>query len=330
MLKGFLISNLIALGCLSYGQQAKWTLNGLAQGTSYHLTYYADGFSVSKSEIDSILHVIDLSMSLYNSKSTISLFNKADSGITLDSHMLAVIQRSWELNQKSNGVFDITIGPLVGLWGFGPYAAKSIPQKGMVDSVLQFVGMDKLQLDGNILKKHDVRTQVDLNGIAQGYSVDVLCHFLDRKKIDNYLVELGGEIRVKGYRYGDKNNPFSIAIESPETGTYADVVLELTNAAVTTSGSYRQVKKSNGLHIHHHINPKDGYPIQNSVVSVTVIAPTAMDADGYDNVFMALTPTESVDLANSLNDIEVYVIYKDKDQFGEAFSEGFYNYVKNN
>ncbi|NGM63825.1 FAD:protein FMN transferase [Sphingobacterium sp. SGR-19] len=322
------ILSLITLGCFAYGQQPKFIINGQAQGTSYRIQYYAPNSIVSKIEIDSVLNVIDRSMSLYDKQSLISAFNGGDKSIVLDDHMTNVVKRSFDLNRISNGFFDITVMPLVSLWGFGPDRINTFPQPQTIDSILQFVGMDKLVLDGNILIKKDKRVQVDLNGIAQGYSVDVISQFMDSRGIGSYLVELGGEIKVKGYK--DVNIPFEIAIESPRNGKYSNVILQLTDKGVTTSGNYRRAFDLEGRRIHHHINPHDGYPVQNNVASVTVIAPTAMDADGYDNVFMAMTPEEGVNLANRLNDIEVYIIYKDNDRFKEAFSTGFYRYVKNN
>lgn len=319
---------LTCLGCCAYAQQPKFTIDGKAQGTSYHILYYAPNAVVSKMEIDSVLHVIDKSMSLYDDQSLITSFNKSKEGLELDEHMKKVVKRSFDLNQESNGLFDITVMPLVNLWGFGPSRIHTFPQRQTIDSLLQFVGMDKLVLNGNMLTKGDKRVQVDLNGIAQGYSVDVIAQFLDDKKVDNYLVELGGEIKVKGYK--DVNLPFEIAIESPQNGKYSNVILQLTDRAVTTSGNYRRAFDLEGRRIHHHINPQDGYPIQNNVTSVTVIAPTAMDADGYDNVFMALTPEQGIDIANRLEDIDVYIIYQDKDRFKEAFSANFHRYVKNN
>lgn len=328
MLKAVCILCLISLGCVAYGQQPKFIIDGQAQGTSYRIQYYGPNSIVSKPEIDSVLNVIDRSMSLYDNQSLISAFNKADESVELDDHMANVVRRSFDLNRMSNGAFDITVMPFVGLWGFGPNRIDAFPQSQTIDSILQFVGMDKLVLDGNTLIKKDKRVQVDLNGIAQGYSVDVISQFLDSRGIESYLVELGGEIKVKGYK--EANVPFEIAIESPQNAKYSNVVLQLTDKAVTTSGNYRRAFDLEGRRIHHHINPHDGYPIQNNVASVTVIAPTAMDADGYDNVFMAMTPEDGVNLANKLEDIEIYIIYKDNAGFKEAFSAGFHRYVKNN
>lgn len=316
------------LSYCAYAQQPKFVINGQAQGTSYSIQYYAAESVVSNVEIDSILNVIDQSMSLYDDQSLICNFNRADTGLELDEHMASVVRKAFDIYEISEGMFDISVMPLVDLWGFGPNRIKAFPSQHAIDSVLQFVGMDKLVLEGNRLSKKDKRVQIDLNGIAQGYSVDVLAHFLESRDVENYLVELGGEIRAKGYK--DVNAPFEIAIESPQGAENSTVVLQLTDKAITTSGNYRRAYDYEGRRIHHHINPRDGYPIQNNIVSVTVVAPTAMEADAYDNVFMALPLEKGLALANRLKDVEIYIIYKENEQFKEISSVDFSDYLKNN
>lgn len=328
MIKSLSIIFLIALGCSTYGQQPKFVINGQAQGTSYGIQYYAPDSIVSKMEFDSILAVIDRSMSLYDNQSLISMFNRTETHVELDEHISTVLKRAFDIHRISEGVFDVTVMPLVGLWGFGTERIKALPQQQTIDSTLQFVGMDKLILEERVLKKKDSRLKIDLNGIAQGYSVDVLCDFLDDRGIGNYLVELGGEIKVKGYK-GDKR-AFEVGIERPSASEDSTLILQLTDRAVTTSGNYRRAFNFEGKRIHHHIDPRNGYPVQNSVASVTVIAPTAMDADAYDNVFVALPVTESLALANKLDDIEIYLVYKEGEQFKTAFSDGFSRYIKHN
>lgn len=328
MLKSLFIAYLISLGSFVYAQQSKIIIDGQAQGTSYQIQYFASKSVVSKGEIDSILNVIDQSMSLYDDHSLISAFNRADNDLELDEHMANVVKQSFAIYDISDGMFDISVMPLVDLWGFGPNSIQGFPLQHSIDSVLQFVGMDKLILKGNKLIKKDQRVQIDLNGIAQGYSVDVLADFLDSKGVENYLVELGGEIKAKGYKDGDL--PFEIAIERPQTEVGSAVVLQLTDKAITTSGNYRRAFDYEGRRIHHLINPQDGYPIQNDIASVTVIAQTTMEADAYDNVFMTMPLEAGLALANRLKDVDVYIIYKENEQFKEIYSKGFSDYIKNN
>ena len=302
-------------------------MNGQGQGTTYHLKYYADRQCITSLQIDSILAVIDESMSLYKESSLISQFNRDEQNtVVMDEHMQRVIRRSFAISKESKGIFDITVQPLVSLWAFGPQRISKLPQQNAIDSALRFVGMEKLVQKGKILKKSKPGVRIDLNGIAQGYTVDVLADFLDSRDITNYIVELGGEIRAKGFK--EQGAPFEIAIERPNGAEQSTFTLQLTNKAITTSGNYRQSFDSKGVKIHHHISPIDGYPLQNNVASVTVIARTAMDADGYDNVFMALSPKQGIELADRLNDIEVYIIYKDEQGYKEVFSKGFSRYIK--
>ncbi|MFD1770609.1 FAD:protein FMN transferase [Sphingobacterium suaedae] len=328
-MRGIFIWIFVNLGCCAFAQQPKFVIDGLAQGTTYRMSYFAPKEVVEKYEIDSILRSIDESMSLYKQTSRITQFNSstADEGFMMDPHMKNVVHRSIAVYRESDGLFDITVKPLVGLWGFGPERIGKAPTAEQIDSVLTFVGMKKLKLRKGKLWKTDPRVSIDLNGIAQGYSVDVLADFLEDRGVTDYIVELGGEIRTKGYKEG--HQPFEVAIERPIGAERSTFMLQLTDKAVTTSGNYRRAFDFEGRKIHHHINPFDGYPLQNSVASVTVLARTAMDADAYDNVFMALSPQEGVRLADRLKNIEVYIIYKDGETFKELFSKGFSIYIKN-
>ncbi|MGO3109063.1 FAD:protein FMN transferase [Sphingobacterium sp. JB170] len=327
MLNRIVISLILSLGCSAYAQQPSFVIDGRGQGTTYHLKYYAERSMITREQIDSILAKIDDSMSLYKESSIISKFNGTAQGmVTMDAHMQKVIKRSFAISKESRGIFDITVQPLVSLWGFGPKRVTKMPSQPTIDSVLQYVGMEKLALHGNTLKKKTPGIRIDLNGIAQGYTVDVLADFLASNNIKNYIVELGGEIRAKGHK--EKGAPFEIGIERPVGAEQNSFRLQLTDRAITTSGNYRHSFDKEGIKVHHHLSPFTGYPLQNNVASVTVIADTAMDADGYDNVFMALPPHEGIALANRLKGIEVYIIYKDEKGYKEVFSKGFSRYIK--
>lgn len=329
VLRGVYILLLLSLNCFAFAQYPRFLIEGAAQGTSYQLQYYAPRELIRKAEIDSVLRVIDRSMSLYEPTSLISAFNNPEtlSWFEMDEHMTNVVKRSFEVHKRSGGMFDITVKPLVSLWGFGPKRPKQMPERADIDSTLQFVGMDRLELRKRKLRKRDGRISIDLNGIAQGYSVDVLAGFMERRGIENYIIELGGEIRTSGHKGGGE--PFNVAIERPEGVAASPFILALRDKAVTTSGSYRRAFDFEGKKIHHHINPFDGYPLQNDIASVTVIAETAMDADAYDNVFMALTPEEGIRLADRLKGIEVYIIHRKDGTFKEVFSKGFLKFIKN-
>src|SRR5690606_32682964 len=183
-----------------------------------------------------------------------------------------------------------------------------IPDTATIRETMEHVGMDKLRLSGKTLKKKAPKVEVDLNGIAQGYTVDVLHDFLLKKKIASFIVEVGGEIRA----YGTKpdQSTFKVLVQRPEQAIGgSDHILELRNKAVTTSGSYEKFRKVKDYRFSHHMDPKTGFPIKSQIISVTVVANTAMEADAYDNVFIAMKPEDAISFANSKNIIDIYLMY---------------------
>jgi thiamine biosynthesis lipoprotein len=199
-----LIISLFLLACCFFEApiQQEFTIQGLAQGTTYQIHYFADSAKASKRNIDSILLKIDSSMSLYKNYSLISQFNRSEKGIRLDNHFITVIKKSITISKDTKGLFDITVAPLVQLWGFGPTAIEAYPDSSTVLHTLKNVGMKNLILKGAELKKKKPLVTIDLNGIAQGYSVDVVAGYLDQLGITSYIVEIGGEVFVKGHKPG--------------------------------------------------------------------------------------------------------------------------------
>ena len=323
---------MILIGCCAYGQQPisalqKHELYGRAQGTTYTISYYAPTASITQSSIDSIFAVIDQSMSLYKKDSQISRFNEPNTvELKLDPHMLKVMKESFRVYKDSKGLFDVTVMPLVSLWGFGPKEVIDIPDSLTIRETMEHVGMDKLRLWGKTLKKKNPKVEVDLNGIAQGYTVDVLHDFLLKKKIASFIVEVGGEIRA----YGTKpdQSTFKVLVQRPEQAIGgSDHILELRNKAVTTSGSYEKFRKVKDYRFSHHMDSKTGFPIQSQIISVTVVANTAMEADAYDNVFIAMKPEDAISFANSKNIIDIYLMYLEEGTVKEAQSAGFKKYL---
>jgi Membrane-associated lipoprotein involved in thiamine biosynthesis len=226
----------------------KIRLEGPAQGTQFHITYFASDSLVRRSEVDRILTMIDLSMSIYRKDSKISLFN-ADSvmSIVMDSHMAKVIAASFRYHKLSNGQFDITIAPLVNLWGFGANKSQISPDSATVLKAKELVGMHYLKVKGNRLIKKKKGVKIDVNGIAQGYTVDVLADYLERKGIANYMVEVGGEIRTSGSPPGGKG--FSIGIVQPDEDNGDELmtaVVQLNEGALTTAGSFEKFVRYKG------------------------------------------------------------------------------------
>ena len=288
-------------------------MNGFAQGTTWHITYYAKDSIVRKGQVDSILNRIDSSLSIYKPFSLISRFNASKKGIVIDDHFAAVVAKSIEAWQQSDGMFDITVQPLVQAWGFSAKPVKKYPDSAKVRSLLQCIGTDKIKLEGRRLIKTKPCITIDVDGIAQGYSVDVVANFLEQQHITDYVVEIGGEISVKG-RKKPGNEKMKIGIEAPGDYVFESPVIQkiivIDEGAVTTSGNYRKYHESNGEKFSHTIDPRSGYPTKNELISVTVFARDAITADAYDNVLMTLGLKKALIFTEQRKDIAAYFIYK--------------------
>lgn len=291
----------------------KIQLNGLAQGTTWHITYFAADSLVKKEQVDSILIRIDSSLSIYKPFSLISRFNASKKGIAIDDHFASVVNKSIEAWQQSDGLFDITIQPLVQAWGFSAKPVKKYPDSARVRALLQCTGTDKIKLEGNRLIKTKPCITIDVDGIAQGYSVDVVADFLEQHRITNYVVEIGGEVRVSG-RKKPGNEKMKIGIEAPgDYGLDASViqkVIAVDEGAVTTSGNYRKFHESKGEKFSHTIDTRTGYPTKNNLISVTVFAKDAITADAYDNVLMTMGLEKALLFTERRKDMDAYFIYR--------------------
>lgn len=305
-------------------------ISGYAQGTTYQVTYYAADSVVLKSQTDSILIQIDSSLSIYKPYSLISRFNDSEKGLHIDMHFKKVVKKALRIYRETGGAFDITVKPLVQAWGFGVKPVSAFPDPDTIKSLLTCIGSDKLQLRKGLLLKDKPCIQIDVNGIAQGYSVDILASFLESKGIQNYLVEIGGEIRVKGRK--PQGGYITIGIESPpdEPGqSPVQKLIQLPEGAITTSGNYRKYHQGGSKKISHLIDPQTGYPIQNELISVTVLAKDAMTADGYDNALMGMGLKKAMLFVKGHKKIEAHFIYrKDNGLVADTASAGFYKFMK--
>lgn len=305
---------MFGLGANTSIEWKRYSMTGTAQGTTYSILYYAEDSVVTKSMIDCVLMSLDSSLSLYKPYSRINQFNHSASGIVLDEHLLPVIKKSFTTYKETNGLFDITVQPLVQAWGFGVTKTIVVPDAAAIKSILPCVNTKLLQLKGNRLIKTRPCVKIDLNGIAQGYSVDVLAALLEKHGLKNYIVELGGEIRVKGRKQplGEK---MKIGIESPNEDAFENHPLQkivvLDEGAITTSGNYRKFYESKGQKITHIINPKTGYPQKNELISVTVYAKDAITADAYDNALMLMGLKDAMAFVERRKDLAAYFIYID-------------------
>lgn len=306
----------------------QYKITGFAQGTDYTIMYYAKDSLATKKGIDSLLDEIDLSMSLYKKGSLINQFNRADQQIKTDHFMNDVLKKSFEIYYDSKGIFDITVAPLVQAWGFGPKANNKEPSKTEIKSILKNVGISNLKLADGILSKTKPAIQIDLNGIAQGYSVDLIADYLIKKGIKSFVAELGGEIRIAGPK--PDGTPMKIGIEGPDQDGTPIIrhVASLNTGAITTSGNYRKFHQSGKKKISHLINAKTGYPLENEMISVTVYAENAITADGYDNVLMGMHLKQALKFVEKRENLQAYFVYHKKDgSIADTLSTGFKKYL---
>ncbi|HUP12916.1 MAG TPA: FAD:protein FMN transferase [Niastella sp.] len=326
----------LLITCTAFLQQPAWRkiqLSGKAQGTTYHITWYAEDSTIGQQQIDSILQRIDTSLSIYNPQSLITKFNNGNSGIVMDNHFRTVLTKSLETYRQTNGIFDITVQPLVQAWGFGPKKVNALPDSGAIRSLKACVSSLYLYTKGNTLYKRKSCTGIDVNGIAQGYSVDVLAGFLEAHGVRNYLVELGGEIRVKGHKQPG-NEKMKIGIEAPGENDFElsmiSKIISVDSGAITTSGSYRKFYESEGKKITHLIDPRTGYPTQNELISVTVFASDALTADALDNALMVMGLQKALQFTERRNDIAAHFIYRTPGgKIADTASRRFYKLMVN-
>lgn len=295
---------------------------GYIWGTIYHIIYDNPKNTDLHDEIMAKMNEFDLSLSTYKPNSIISRVNNNDSTVVLDHYFKTVFNRSLEISKKTDGAFDMTIAPLANAWGFG-FKNKLEPEDIPVDSLLQIVGYNKVKLLNNQVVKDDPRIMFDPSAIAKGYGVDVVANFLESKGISNYMVEIGGEIRVKGL--SNKNRSWRVGIDRPiddpeVKNREIQDVLSLVDGAMATSGNYRQFYIKDGKKYAHTIDPKLGYPVQHSLLSASVIALDCMTADAYATAFMVLGLEKSITIVENDPNLNAYFIYTDEEGKYQTYS----------
>lgn len=322
------------------GEWQRVQFSGRAQGTTYQVIYLSrDGFNFRK-EMEQILESIDSSLSLYRAGSLINRFNESSRGIVMDGYFRDVVKKGQEVSRLTGGAFDMTVKPLVDAWGFGEKRGAIVPDSGRIKKLLHLVDYRLVEIKGDSLIKRHPAVRIDANGIAQGYTLDVLAEFLEKRKIRNYLVELGGEIRVNGKNL--EGRPWRIGIETPPDGNAAGrdkgkfaapvtKMITFSGKAVSTSGNYRRFFESGGKHYAHTIDPRSGYPVQNQLISVTVVAPDCITADAWDNALMVLGIPASFEKLRKENNIEALFVYSDENgRQADTCTAGFMKFYLGN
>lgn len=306
----------LALSCKKQPQLLK--VSGPVFGTGYSIQYYnLDGKSYN-TQFDSLFNVVNQSMSNYIPESDISKLNRNED-VTVDQHFKTVFKAAKQIYRETEGVLDPTIGRLVNAWNFGSENNKTVLDSVKIDSLMRFVGLNRIGLVENKIKKPK-QSFIDFNAIAKGYGVDVIADFLDSKNIKNYLVDIGGELRAKGLNL-NKQNGWTVGIEDPNfdgSQSYNNTLI-LKDQAMATSGTYRKFKiDENGNKYAHIINTKTGYPSKTNILSVSVLAETCMMADGYATAFQAMGLDKADYFLSKHPELKAYFIFENKNQELEA------------
>ena len=283
-------------------------------GTYYHISY-SEGktANVTQAGLDSVFAAVNNSLSVYVPTSTISKINQNVDSVMLDSLFIKVYQTAQYVSTETGGAFDMTVAPLVNLWGFGFEHSDSIT-KEMIDSIMPTIGFHKLHLvDGKIVKENP-KTMLDASAIAKGFSSDCVADYLRACGSENFMVEIGGEIVVQGTN--PKGEKWSIGVTKPYEGNSVDqpdmqAVIRLTDCGMATSGNYRRFYHVDGMKISHTINPATGYPVNHSLLSATVIMSDCMTADAFATSFMVVGLDSAMSIASKHPEMSTYFIYAD-------------------
>lgn len=285
---------------------------GAIFGTVYHATYQCD--SSLNGKILEELQAVDQSLSMFNPNSTISQINSGKSNET-DSLLRTIFHIAREVSQATDGAFDITVAPLVNAWGFG-FKHGALPDSLQVDSLRQLIGWNQISLKDNKFFREDPRMIIDLSAVAKGFGSDCVAQMFRKHGINNFMIEIGGEVVTSGV--SPKAKAWRIGVNKPQedstsTSNELQTILQMNNCAMATSGNYRNFYIDNGRKIAHTIDPKTGYPVQHSILSSTVIAPTCAIADAYATAFMVLGLEKSLQVLDKHPELMAYFIHTDKE-----------------
>ncbi|MCF6294808.1 MAG: FAD:protein FMN transferase [Flavobacteriaceae bacterium] len=312
---------LIALLLVSDKQEIKNSkVYGLVFGTSYSVQYYSKSNLNFETQFDSLFYVINTSMSTYQVNSNISKLNRNEA-VIVDEHFIKVLEASQEIYKQTKGAFDPTIGVLVNAWDFGPDQKIANLDSLKIDSLMQFVGLNKVNLINNSVDKPK-GTFLDFNAIAKGYGVDVIAEFLEHQNIENYLVEIGGEIRAKGINL-EKQSTWKIGVENPNFDGEQSILKAITlqDEAMATSGTYRKFKiDEDGNRYSHIIDTKTGYPSKTNLLSISVIAKDCMTADAYATAFKAMGIEKIKVFLKDHSELKVFLIFENEENELETLS----------
>lgn len=276
-------------------------------GTYYHIKYRSR--ENLHTELLAAFNEVDVSLSMFNPKSTLSRLNSGEIG-EADDKVIEVFQRAAKISQQTDGAFDATVAPLVNAWGFGFQRADAVTSR-QIDSLRAFVGYQKVRLQGRRLLKDDARLMLDFGAIAKGYAVDCVASVLKKNGVKDFMVEVGGEVVVSGQKSATEK--WRIGVSKPTDDSQASpalqTVLEVSDAALATSGNYRNFYYKNGKKYTHTIDPATGYPVQHNLLSASVMAPDCATADAFATAFMVMGMDRAKAVLKSHPELQAYFIY---------------------
>ncbi|MEI9918803.1 MAG: FAD:protein FMN transferase [Bacteroidota bacterium] len=309
---------LVVIGC---SKENAIRIEGETMATTYHITYFHH--QDFRKEIDSLLILVNKSINTYDTTSEVSVFNKSREGSKFSAP--GILSKAREVYDASGGAFDPTVMPLVNAWGFGP-KKQAIPDSAKVDSLRSTVGFEKVQFNNDSVWKTDPRAQLDFGGIGQGYGADVIANFLKSKGVENMFVELGGEGLAIG-RNLESGKEWNVAVLDPEDLDKFKTYVSLSDRSFTTSGNYYNYRIVNGQRFVHTIDPTTGYPVQSSILSVTVFAKDCTTADAWDTALMVMGHDKAIEMLKTHPELNGYIIYSTPDGTKTFATKGIERYL---
>ncbi len=306
-------------------------LSGETMGVLWHVTVNHTPLGKEELEhtLNAVIHEVDARMSTYKEDSEVSRFAQApaEKDFPVSADTAFVVEEALRISHLTAGAFDPTVQPLVQIWGFGPGSTPPhAPSPEQVEATRMHCGYTKLEVrPGPALRKAIPQLRLDLSAIAKGFGVDVLCSKLDELGIQNYLVEVGGELRTRGH--APSGGPWRIGIDHPQDmalpGSQLQAIVELENAAIATSGDYRNFHLVDGKRVSHTIDPRTGYPVEHRLTSVSILAPTCMEADAVATACMVLGTEDGLRLVERMDGIEGYFLLHQEGKILSRKSPGF-------
>ena len=324
LVKIFSLLSLLLISCGTDSSVYK-RIQGDALGTTYNVIVQSElNSSIIKKSIDSIFEVVNNSMSTYRTNSIISRVNQSQNPVKVDYHFIEVFRKSQEIWKLSNGYFDPTAGSIVNLYGMGPNTNVQSINRYKIDSVMQYVGLDKVYLNNqNEIVKTKGGVYIDFNAIAKGYSVDLIKDLLTKMNSENFLIEVGGELITMGVN--EKNTKWKVAIQNPIDLSSYYTEISIDGMSLATSGNYRKfrIDSQTGIRYAHIVNPIDGESMTNNILSASVVSSSCIEADAWATSLMLMDPIEATKIINNIEDTEVLILTAVNDQIIPIKSEGW-------